>query len=87
MIVAYNSTPGNMGFYVPQYMGAFNINSAIKASLKQVQNTVDKVKTQVVKAQQKKEQQKKIVPIVMIAGAGIAGILIFKKMGKGKKTK
>lgn len=28
-----------------------------------------------------------MIPIVLIAGAGIAGVLIFKKMGKGKKTK
>ena len=87
MIVAYNSKPGNLGFYIPQYMGAFNISSAISKSIANMQKTVNKVKTQVVEAQKKKEQQKKIVPLVMIAGAGIAGIMIFKKMKKGKKAK
>jgi len=35
----------------------------------------------------KKEQSQNIIPIVLIAGAGIAGIMIFKKMKKGKKVK
>ena len=83
MIVAYNLRPELMG------INPFNPKNmpSISKAIANVKKTIEKAKTQVVEKRKKQEQQKKIVPLVMIAGAGIAGIMIFKKMKKGKKTK
>lgn len=83
MIVAYS--PSSMGFTVPQYMG-FNISKSIGDSIKAAQKTIVKKVVAAKEIQAKNTAaRKKIIPLVMIAGAGIAGIMIFKKSKKAKK--
>jgi hypothetical protein len=76
----------------PQFLGLnpkmdpIFVERAMKAAKKIIANKSDIIMSRKHDGRKNKVVSKKntMIPIVLIAGAGIAGVLIFKKMGKGK---
>jgi hypothetical protein len=82
MIVAYNSKPVIMGAFFDTIIKR-NM-AAVKSSIESVKKTVDKARTQ---ATIKQEQQKTAKRNLMIAGAGIVGFVVLRKLFQGNKRK
>lgn len=82
MIVAYNSEPVIMGAFFDTIIKR-NM-AAVTRSIESVKKTVDKARTQ---ATIKQEQQKQTKKMILIAGGGLVGIMILKKMFSGNKKR
>ena len=83
MIVAYGSKP--------ELMGAFSIRALMNRNMAAVKSSMDSAKKNLEKAKSqaliKQAEQKKSSRNILIAGAGIVGIVILKKLFQGKKSK
>ena len=73
--------------YNPEMMGSLKIFNSFKIMkdkrIKKAMENIDIIKKQIIAAKKKSDEQKtgkkSMLPILMIAGAGIAGIVFFKK--------